>query len=490
MENENPYQIITTRRSGRLQSKESIFKLLDDCYAGGMKILTGGHLIKYPREQKLMYDARLERAIYFNYLQPLVDILTGFLFKTKPFRKLPESLYPVSENISKGKDIDQFMRIVSIQSVMHTIGILVDSPAFDPEQYQTQADATAAGLQPYACIYQPGQIRDYAIDDKGEMIWVLLDDTYIDDSDPFSKPESKKVYHLWTRETFQDFDIKIINKTSGKYNIIPGEIQPHPIGEVPFRLINWRDIDDSGVSDSALEDVALICRWIFNQWTLVDEQLISNTIQCLIMQEQNAGDIPDDIKKTGAFAIPLITYPIGTAAPAYISPGTGDINNIITAIRTAILEIFRKVGEDIDRDKYYQQSGVAKGKEFEKSESILSAGAKCMESTEEFIFRMAGKWMGVDIGGDNVKVEYNKEFQKDNIDIVLKRLKDLYLQTTDINIKKKTLAEMIKIVLPDVDAESMAEQAENGQPESFLNSPGTEMQTEENRELTQNEVNE
>ena len=167
-----------------------MFKLPDDSYKGGFAYRAGGHLKKYSRESKETHEQRQARAVYFNYIQPIVDILVGFIFRNPVEREIPSLVEPLKENCYKGKSIDTFMRDIAVNSTLYTVGILVDSPNFNTEEIQTEADRRARGLKPYPCVYYPYQIRDYAVGEDGALLWVLLDDSKVDNSNPLK--EAKK----------------------------------------------------------------------------------------------------------------------------------------------------------------------------------------------------------------------------------------------------------------------------------------------------------
>jgi hypothetical protein len=122
------------------------------------------------------------------------------------------------------------------------------------------------------------------------------------------------------------------------------------------------------------------------------------------------------------------------------------------------LEIFRKVGMDIDRDKSYVQSSAAMGKEFEKTEALLIGMSTALSECEEFIIRTASKWDGSNIAEDAVEVEYSKKFQGDDVNDRLVKLYRLY-DTGEPAVRQETLKEIVQLTLPGVDANKMASES-------------------------------
>lgn len=455
------YDIIRTRRSEKIKAKLDIYKLLDDSYRGGFAYKNGGHLKKYPREWTEIYKTRQDRAIYFNYIQPIADILSGFLFKNDISRTLPPDLEYLAENVSKDKGVDSFMHGIAITSLLYTVGILVDSPSFDPNQYLSEAARRDANLNPYCCVYYPYQIRDFATDEDGKLLWVLLDDSRCEKEDPFREEKKRTIYRLWTAAMSQDFEIIVSKDKAGGFDVIPGEPRAHSVGYVPFHFVNWRDIEDDQVSDSPMEDIAILSQQIYNVLSLLDEQLHTGTFSTLFFPVNKIGDIPEQYTKAGIYDIPLVEAPAGM--PEYKKPGLDTIEPFMSAVKFYIYEIFRKIGMDVDRDKSYVQSGAAMGKEFEKTEALLRYGAEAMSEAEEFIFRTMARWLKKN-ADDSIEIEYKKNFQSDDLDLRLKRLYDVFNLGLR-PLKELALKEIIQAVLPKADAETLSKETEGTAPE-------------------------
>lgn len=443
---EDKYLIIATRRAEEISKREPIFKLIDDSYIGGFRFKTGGHLNKYPREDKEVFEMRKERSIYFNYLQPIVDILSGFIFRNDVKRDaVPEHLKGFLDNASKGKSLQEYMQGLCPQALMYTVGALVDSPRFEAQEVTTEAARQDAGLNPYICTYYPNQIRDFAVNEDGELIWVLLDDSRPEKTNPFAKETIKTVYRLWTAEFYQDFEIT--KGESGTAKVSAGKEFKHPIGYVPFRFISWRDVDSDMIGDSPMEDIALISKQIYNTLSLFDEMLHTGTFKTLFFPVEKKDDIGEDIIKKGLYDIAVVPYNGRLSqSPEFKGPGLGDVEAFISAIKMYIYEIFRKIGMDVDRDKSYTQSGKALGKEFQKTEALLKQGSKNMESAENWLLKTAARWMGKK---EDPKVKYSNEFQESDIDIVLERLYKIFnLQLRPV--KVLALKRMLSIIFPDL----------------------------------------
>ena len=420
------YKVIATRRNKRIQTKQKIWKLISDSYAGGEQYQSAKHLFKYARESKESYEARLNRAVYDNHVQPLSDILSGFLFNQEPDRKIPKSMSYLMDKCSKGKGLPAFMRTVAIHSLLHSCFILIDSPKFDKDMVKTKADRASLGLNPYAVLYMPGQVIDYAIDNKGELLWILLDNSYENNTDPFKDSETITEYRLWTRADFMDFTIE--EKGKNKTVVLKAEGK-HNIGYVPGMFVNWRDKDEDYITESPFEDIAMLSRAVYNNMSYLDEMIASGTFKMLIYPCDKPDQIPAEIKAGGIGALSAIPFKDSSKHyPDFIGAGLEDIASFGIANDIYLKAIFRKLGFDKDDDRKYVQSGYAKSLEFQKAEMLLSHGAQALEDAEKFIVNTAAAWENQKVDSD---ITYAKKFQSEELDAELSRL----YQAWALNIK-------------------------------------------------------
>lgn len=460
--------IIETRRHPAIAKKLEIWKLINDSYAGGTQYAAGNHLVKYPREPVIEFNVRKQRALFFNHVQPMADILAGFIYREAIERNVAPELQYMQTKASKRKSIGSFMQNIAIHSLLYTCGVLVDSPAFDSDEVLTLADRKSRGLNPYCVFYYPWQIRDYAVDDNKNLLWILLDNSYWKNDDPKVEAKRVKRYRLWTTGTYQDIIFHDDKKKKESVEIGP-EIE-YPIGEIPFQFVNWRDINEDYIAETPFEDIALFDKQIYNVHSYLDEMLAAGSFKSLFFPIMSKGDVPETIIKNGIGSLSVVTYN-GNASkePSYKGADLGEIDPFLKAMQFYLKEEYQKIGMNEDRDKTFVQSGTAKALEFEKTETILRLGAEQLESTERKIYEFAAKWEGK----DNLKIEvkYPVKFNQEDLDIQLNRLYQAH--TLEFNsIQEKAVEEIVKKVfynlepkdleklLKDVKAE-MAEDEEN-----------------------------
>lgn len=457
---------ITEQTHEIFDAKQEIWQLIDDSYKGGITYRNGDYLHKFSlRESNASYIERKKRAVYLNNVQPLADMMTGFLFGTAPIREEFQSKFIV-ENANLYSSLDQFMMSVARNSILFPTGILVDSPRFNRAVIQTEGDRIKAGINPYCVLYHPWQIRNFCFGKDGKLQWILLDNSFTENSDPMKEAQDVTLYRLWTRTYFQDF-IKTTNEGKipmydqygdfkSEYDadtFAAGEQIFHGLPEIPFIFSNWQDKDNAHLADTIFEDIAIFDQAIYNYMSLMDEMLAGGTFKFLFYP----GDVPEEVKSAGFSNLAVISFPPEGNAPFFGGPALGDIGPFLEAMGFYLVGILRTLGLNTDQEKSYVQSGEAKKYDYKKTQSFLVAGARAMERVEHEIFRLAGLWTGTD--DSKAKIEYSRDFLGDEQQAELDRMY-LILTTPYEALKKQAAKRIARLNFSDVLKQSELKQIE------------------------------
>ncbi|EMO57787.1 hypothetical protein LEP1GSC161_0340 [Leptospira santarosai str. CBC1416] len=439
MSTESPYKEIITRIHPEINARLDAYNLIIDSFYGGIAYIKKDHLFKYPKENSPTYDARKSRSVFLNHTAPIVETLIGLLFDANPTRDLPENLKSYIEAANKRQSFQEFFQEVATKSLLNTCAILVDSPSFNPEEIKTKADQESADLRPYLVLYELNKIRDFALDENGILEWVLLDNTYEKDSNPFHKRETIKEYRLWTTEYYQVFTI------DNKGNINASEIQKHPLKRVPILFISWSDNTKSIINQTLFEDIALMDKKIYNYLSIEDEIIYSNAFKILTYP----GKIPDELEKRGIGNLDCLTYdPASSHEPSFKGPGVDELAQIGETIDRYAKKILQKVGLDKDEEKSGVQSGVAKNLEYRVAKAFLLSGATRLEKTEKECFRLISLWHGEDIDPSKIKIVYPKKFETIDLDTAVKTLLDIFDTLKYTTVKKLVAKEVVRRAFP------------------------------------------
>ena len=415
--------IIFSRRYPDLKDKETIWKLVYDSYRGGQSYSEGDYLWKHAKESSASFKKRQERAVYFNQIQPLADLLAGFLFLKPPARKSIDYEWMLKHATKNGqKSLDDFMKTVATYSVLFTCGVLVDSPSFDPNDYPTEKARIDSKLNPFCVLYMPFDIRDFHVGEDGKLDWIILDNTHYDNSDITQEGVYKNVYRVWTREYYQDFEMQE-KGTSGE-SITVGDEKPHNLPEIPFRFVNWKDDDSDFMAESVFEDPAMIGKLIYNKLSEMDEMIAAGSFKVL-MYPSDDGSIPASLIAGGIGSLSAIPYK-GTFSkgPYFDGAKLEDITPFLKAMEFYISEILKKIGLDTDETKDYVKSGLAKKIDFQKVRTLLVSGSTTLSELEMWIFDMTAAWLSSP-SGSTAEVTYNTQYADEDIQLKVDLLNEL-----------------------------------------------------------------
>lgn len=441
-------ELLATRRSEQLKAKDNIWKLIRRAYKGGDDWIGKDTLVQYRIEDDVRYNQRLARADYTNHTQQLIDMIVGFVYQNPVKRNITGYDYILSD-IYKGKSMQSLMNMVATNCLKGTIGVLVDSPSVE---VSTQAERVDNGVNPYVVVYTPDMICDFELSDKGTIEWVLLDNSYTDKIDPLTPPTKVIMRRLWTKTYYRD--IETIPGQRNKYKLY--EEVAHNLGEVPFILVNSRDVDGDFICDSPFEDIVLKSRTVFNISSWATEVLASSSFQLLLFPYDNQQDL-DNIAATfdpatgGIGDLPVVPFKATSQRPSFEAPDIS-IDKFILMINHISSEILAKFGMKIE-EKGSWESGVAKSIDFAKTEAFLRSISIQLEDCERKIVYYCGLWENKDI---TAEIDYSMTYEKGDIERQLLRLEKLFNIPSD-KVKKAAYSEAIRLTFPDVTEKTISE---------------------------------
>ena len=457
--NQNQLHYLTKNTHEAYKSKEAIQKLVHYSYRGGQSYKDNEFLHKYTeRETSESYKDRKKRSIYFNNVQPLADMMVGFLHTYDVSRsKIKNQEFMLDAN--NYDDFNSLMIKIATTSILTTTGILVDSPKFNDDDI-TEARRIELGLKPIVNLYEPWKIRNYYINKQGKLEWLILDNSYIKNDDPFSEQETIYSYRLWTQTTYQDF------YSYNQSEWIESEEFVNPIGEIPFIFGNWTDIWNEHITDTTFEDIALFDQSIYNYMSLFDENMYAGTFKMLFWP----GKIDEQVKTSSLRNMSTVSFdPTSSNVPFFSSPKLEDMSNFLSAIDFLIIGILRKLGLNTDHEKNYSQSGIAKSFDFKKVKAFLAAGASSMENIEKSILYYAGLWMNID--DSKAEIEYNKDFLGEEQEQEFMNLITAMASMPDELYKKeaqKRIAELTLKNIPEDTKKAIDESIDADEPEEQI----------------------
>jgi hypothetical protein len=175
-----------------------------DLYAGGEQFRKNAaeYLVHRQKEGPEVYQERLERVFYENYLGSIVDWYTATLVRREPTLEFSGSndrarafFADFTQNCDlRGSTLTQFFKQQMTEAlVCGKSYIVVDFPRSD-RPVLTRADEDAAGRsRAYLVAYTADEVINWSHDDRGELEWAVIRTSWL-------KQDSAKSFG-WKRET-------------------------------------------------------------------------------------------------------------------------------------------------------------------------------------------------------------------------------------------------------------------------------------------------
>lgn len=416
----NLYDVLSAMHPVRA-AMERLWKIYVDFYEGvGIEKYLHRHL----RESEKSIEERRKRAYYLNYIEQIVRIYSGFLFKQPVVRKVEPSdssilsarkrgvsdiFHTLFENIDGlGRSIDEFMKEVCLWNLVYgTQFVLIDVPKVEVMPANMK-ELKVQKVFPYAVRFDPYRAINWAVDEGRNFIWIRFKEDPPPVEDPFSErlikgEEYEECYYkTWTRnEWIRHRVIKDKEKTF----VEEVDRGTHGLGIVPVVVLKNRDYSGSSVIGlSFIHDIVFISMAILNVCSLLDEEMYQKALTLLAIQKT-----PDEVPDVEIGTNNVITY--SGQPPFFISPSLTPGDFFLRVIEVLSGEIFRLSrlagGITMLREAL---SGLAYAYIFNETNQSLSDQADILEDAEKKILSIMGRWMGFSPDDLVISVSYPDDF--------------------------------------------------------------------------------
>lgn len=404
---------LVRRRHPEYSEMKAHWEFLELTYKGGRKWFDM-NIFQYHKEGDVEYKERIQRAYRFNHTREVCDLVNKYLFRATINRnteEASESLKDFWKNCTfHGLSIDDFIWSVSLKgSQTGRPWIIVDNGNTGITDSTSKREEIKGSI--YAYIVTPSQVLDMSYDDVGNLNWILIEELYRDDTDPWDDLETpSNRYRLWTQNEWM-LMTPVVNKlgTKGdnpdklgnrvKFVTTSGT---HGLGVVPAIRADNVLSTEPWTSSALISDIAYLDRAVANYASNLDAIIQDQTFSQLAMPAQNLMPGEDGYEKVLEMGTKraFLYDGEGGAAPHYISPDPRQASLILAAIGTLISEIYHSVGLAGERTKQDNSkgidnsSGVAKAADFERVTALLQAKAKSLEFVENQMVDLVYKWSG------------------------------------------------------------------------------------------------
>jgi hypothetical protein len=185
-------------------ARKAMWRQYKDLYAGGERLRTNAseYLVRRHKEPGEVYQERLSRVFYENYIGSIIDWYAATLIRREPSVLYEGSDAPAKEFYNllskdcdlKGTKLSEFFRQRFVQTlVCGSSYIVVDFPRMDGAAL-TRADEDASGRsRAYLVEYGPDEVINWNYDQTGGLDWVVIRTSCL--------RQSKVTDSEWVRET-------------------------------------------------------------------------------------------------------------------------------------------------------------------------------------------------------------------------------------------------------------------------------------------------
>lgn len=394
-----------------------LWKFLEASYKGGCKYKeatdSNGQpiFIDHEQESKVGSNRRKRMATYRNFVKPVVDKFTSFVYGQHIPRD-SSSLYAawVDDVDGKGTCLHEFMRHVASKAIL--LGrwfVMVDTTKSSENITQAQAKAQGATMV-LSCLH-PSRIVDWNDNMDSVMIqqdvltYILITDKSITTGTLDEKGEVAKVVEV-----------------------------PHTWGSCPVMIITAGE-DCIGVA----QDVAELGKSIFNMDALLKEELSKQTFTQYwatgISSEEDLGSV-----NVGSRKIICVNKPAQDVKIDKLSADPAQAESIRQTIEQDVREVYRVVGLRMPDILKQAESGVAIKLRFSETSAIcqaLSNGFKKAEDRVNEYFERA-------YGTYPQEPTYPDDFNEDDLQLELKMSLDLIGANVPPDVKAQKLINYVR----------------------------------------------
>ena len=279
-------------------------------------------LYAFPAEEDGDFVWRLRQARYGNFCAPLLRARLGHVMSGEVRRVTPAEFGPYLADVDgSGLDRDAWMRLSGTQSQAYGhVFVLTEIPSV-PTQPRSAAEARSLGQRVYSTIFSPIDVPNWAIDERGALLWIVLRYQPTAESSPFGGQRNVlRRYRVWYRDRWEEWASE--GEDQGGPPTFTGLSGPNPIGRVPVDILyNARDVGryPHPIGLSALTGIAEDNRAHFNFTSLLDQQIYEQTFASLAVPAQS----PEMLKKMVVSVKRVIGFHKDGGPPVYVAPPEG-----------------------------------------------------------------------------------------------------------------------------------------------------------------------
>lgn len=219
---------LLNREHPAYRANREMWQRYEDFYVGGEQLRRNAslYLVRRQKEPSDVYQERVSRVFYENYLGSIVDWYAATLFRNEPIIRLDGASEFYSEFLAdadlEGRSYLEFCRRAFIQALVYRGSYaLIDFPRVTAP-VETRAEEDALGKsRAYLVSYSPAELIHWKVDRHGNFEWVVLrtEASY----QPEFLSDEEVVERRWTYYDKQNFRVYAQIQRSSQEDVRPPE---------------------------------------------------------------------------------------------------------------------------------------------------------------------------------------------------------------------------------------------------------------------------
>lgn len=410
------------------------------------------YIIKYPREDKPKYEARVQATTYDNYYGSIIDLKTSYVLREQfVHREVPDE---VQEWLEDCDDVhsewtEYRADIARRTAVVGWMGVLIDMEQADDSGGQmNRAQARELGRRPYPVIVYPANILDWSVDRSGQFEWVKIRTSSHERETWDADVEKVDSWTIWTRTDWVRYERKGHGEAT-----IAGQ-GTHDLGIVPLALYRAKRCVDDPVRGNGLDDgVAEAARDYLNRKSEYIEH-IRGQVFALLVYAAKGGQMPEDIAVGTDNA--LVVDSEGSQTHEYIAPPGTVASTFEGRLEAIVREMYRQARVEYARAGGGAQSGLSRAYEFAQTNLALADFAAEIARGDAWVMQIVARWYGIDSDViQAMRVDAPKSFGVNDLAMDIKNAFDLIGGGVGPTASKMMKLALVKQTLPDLSADEL-----------------------------------
>jgi hypothetical protein len=479
---DDPLKKLIERRHPEYKGRLAHWDFVESTYEGGRDWFVQ-NIFRYLKEGDNEFEERVKRAYRFNHTREVIELVDKYLFKMAVTRReddAPEAVKSFwKRSTLNDLDINAYARRISkLASIYGRPWVVVDSKPF--EGVATKADERSGGVRIYSYVVRPQQVLDMSYDEQGSLNWILIHEVGRDDEDPLTSTGAViNRFRLWDKSDWRLYEI-VKPKGRGKPSVELVDEGTHGLGRVPVFPADNTISEELYTSVGLVDDISYLDRAVANYLSNLDAIIQDQTFSQLAIPAQS---LVRDEKAPASKAVEMGTKRVftydaeGGGAPMFLSPDVKQAELILKAIMKIINEIYHSVGLSGERTKddngggADNSSGVAKGYDFERTNSLLASKADSLEKIENRLVELVMAWAGDTTELGRPLVAYPEDFDTRGLHDEFEIAARLQLLNAPEGVRREQMASLVDKLFPglsDEDKGKLETELKSWPPEDLL----------------------